>query len=77
MRHFRYLNPLTNLKKYNSINPPIYDVTKINATNISIYSGVSDKLVSYKAIVNLVNDMKVPVEHYFINETGLIFNHIR
>lgn len=76
MHHFDYLDPQRNLIAYNQTSPPIYDVSRIKLRTISLWSGVTDGLVPYRTALEIGNDMSVPVEQVYLNESGLLFNHI-
>lgn len=45
-RKFNFNTPDENLKVYGSIEPPIYDLSRIRLQKMSFYAGVSDTLVS-------------------------------
>lgn len=60
---------------YNETEPPLYDVTKIRSKGISFWAAGKDGIIPTASVEILVNDMRVPIETHYINQSGIYFNH--
>lgn len=60
---------------YNQTEPPLYDVTTIRSKGISFWVAGKDGIIPPASVEILVNDMRVPVETHYINQSGVFFNH--
>lgn len=60
---------------YNQTEPPLYDVTKIRSKGISFWAGGTDGIIPLASIETLANEMRVPIETHYINQSGVYFNH--
>lgn len=58
MASFDYGDPKKNIDAYGKKSAPIYDVSSINGTNISIWYGSNDKVVRYKALEDTIERFK-------------------
>ncbi|OTF78125.1 hypothetical protein BLA29_006503, partial [Euroglyphus maynei] len=64
-----------NLKFYNQSEPPIYDVTKINSTNIAFFQSSFDRISSIEGNIQLKQELTKPLlEDYVIDRKD--FDHM-
>lgn len=75
MLYYDYHDPGKNMLAYGQPNPPVYDLSRIISRTMSIWAGCTDNLVPIFTVEKIVRELTVPIEQYYLNQTGLYFNH--
>ena len=73
---FNFNTEEKNVDKYGQKEPPCYDLGQIKLSNMSIYGGGQDRLVSPDDVQTTVSQLSVPVELHYIRGNGIYFNHM-
>lgn len=76
MHHFDYGHPDKNIEVYGNPEAPIYDVSKITASCLTFWNGNSDSATTIVSVKQIAQDMRVPVAEYYLNDTGVLFDHV-
>lgn len=76
MHHYDHGNSRKNTIAYGQPEAPLYDVSRIKPSKMSLWFGGTDALVSIESGHRIVGDLTFPVEAHYLDQPGLFFNHI-